>query len=806
MPQSWSALQSAAPRPFRDLREVNEAKAARKAEIERRSMLLIPPISPNVLAQMDSFQAALQIPSQLTDQAWEILKPRLVSQREEGEKRERERLEQEAALKAIAEERKMQEIKPKEARDTLEQAWDISQAPIRDRLALYADELIRSTWANGRAVTKDNCAKFAASILMHVHKRFHQDQHFQNVRPLYSGSPHTSGTGTDEKVLIMENMKWVFDNKIKPITEPFSREIFLCNGCEGPLQYHGFEAVIQHYAAKHTNVLSQGNSVVYWRASWPDPPPFHPDPDAARGQIRSAFESSDRERQLEAAVIGLPRPDEAHSYTFNIGVAGTSIAGSSDALCQPFGGVTAYPHQYSQHPPSYNMQPSPQTPGFGAHQHFNDMEVSQTGRGPIVIEQPAQYQPQDATAGLPQPGQSYQTTASNGHSYQSQMADMAKHAREVWFATNSIRGIPAAVRIFVVIYHTATRFAKTYGMDPGVAMFLDGLNHNAQMRPVRSLNGLACKACSSLQRLSGSDACAKAGVDANKLYTLPILLNHFKGVHAQPVNPGLDSDVGPLDWKTDMVELPETSVIVGLVHSAGIDDYKLSLIAQALPGRFPSPLPKLAVLRNGLLSLSNMSVDPYEGRQNNHGILREDLLKTKRGHLELQETQDATMPVLDTNLRPRAISSPKEYEPAGEDEYDPHRPAYLGRLVESKQGKYSNHRPSGPVASLGTEMTEAVADAHRAQYTHGVETERVYPRYLTSQDVATAEHPKPQADAERFLEELQPAIQERAAPASGVARFDSASKTESFHRKDYDPSLFAKYRAEDRPQYGQDGA
>jgi len=72
--------------------EVAELKAARRTEIERRCMLLEPPITSNVLGHMASFQAAIQIGQPLSDSAWEVLKPRLLSQRGEAGRQENDRL------------------------------------------------------------------------------------------------------------------------------------------------------------------------------------------------------------------------------------------------------------------------------------------------------------------------------------------------------------------------------------------------------------------------------------------------------------------------------------------------------------------------------------------------------------------------------------------------------------------------------------------------------------------------------------------------------------------------------------------
>jgi len=83
--------------------------------------------------------------------------------------------------------------------------------------------------------------------------------------------------GPFTRKLTLENMKWVFDTKIKPYTENYRKELFLCNDCEA-LKFYGFEGVIQHYAAKHTSALSLGSIVVHWKSEWPVYPPFNPEP------------------------------------------------------------------------------------------------------------------------------------------------------------------------------------------------------------------------------------------------------------------------------------------------------------------------------------------------------------------------------------------------------------------------------------------------------------------------------------------------------------------------------------------------
>jgi len=132
-------------------------------------MLLDPPLKPGVLAHMGSFQAAMQIVKPLDDDAWELLKPRLISQRSDAEQRESERL---AQIRVVLQQQNtanqdMQVIKS--ASDSKDQEWDdVLQAPLRARIGGYADETIRDGWAGGQKVSKDNCSVFAAQVLIYI--------------------------------------------------------------------------------------------------------------------------------------------------------------------------------------------------------------------------------------------------------------------------------------------------------------------------------------------------------------------------------------------------------------------------------------------------------------------------------------------------------------------------------------------------------------------------------------------------------------------------------------------------------------
>src|SRR6202022_414234 len=119
--------------------------------------------------------------------------------------------------------------------------------------ALYAEEFIAGVWKEGSTLTKEKCPQFPADVLLHVRNRFysHIDEEGALARasglPIQLDQPNAPPT----RKLILENMKWLFDTKIKPLTEQHLKDLFLCNACENNPKFYGFEGVVQHYAAKH---------------------------------------------------------------------------------------------------------------------------------------------------------------------------------------------------------------------------------------------------------------------------------------------------------------------------------------------------------------------------------------------------------------------------------------------------------------------------------------------------------------------------------------------------------------------------
>ena len=736
-------------RPERNIRDVNEAKATRRAEIERRCLSLDPPLEANVLFHMESFQAALQISTILTDNAWEILKPRLLAQRESAELRERERIQQSKLLQARSEERKHQEAQLKETKELLDKEWDTIQAPIRERLGVFADEVIKASWAGGSSVTKDNCPAFAADVLLYARQRFYDNviqedsagrAAGENVRPDSRNLPAHK--------LILENMKWLFDNKIKNFTEKFQKDLFLCNGCEGNFKFYGFEGVIQHYAAKHTTSLSMGSVVVHWRAEWPEPPPFNPDPSVAKAPYYSAplAISTSAQNQYsrppqtiasycEYAQMAVPsvQPPQGH---------GSQYSASSYQVHYPiqlqnghYQLLPTAPNGYSQTSisdglPAISQQgvqyhtPRPDHPSVLAHGYQNYSETSATrlqlhhvtnpiNSFPPTAQQlayPRGYLPRHSggayltslPAVLPVNSEpiyptlvapNYQPKNMPGADlYNTQMNEMAHQARCVWVGTSGIKDIPQSVRIFTVIHHTVLCFIQKYAMEPSLTMFIEGLNHSPIMRPIRSLNGLACKTCVTVGSGSG-DEChthPRPLATDRKLYTLPHLLNHFKTVHVERMQSsvvlqgGLESSRP--DWKWDMVELPEMPLIANLINAPGIDSSKFQLIAAVFPHIFPASLSIKGHVENA---------EPFvtHGMRHNGTAVQQydrssgpEIATTSPSQAEIQSHSETLTPLLpESLLQTPSRTSTRASEPPGDDEYDPNRPAYYGKIVNSRQ-------------------------------------------------------------------------------------------------------------------------
>lgn len=711
------------PRPGRNIKDVNEAKAARRAEIERRCTALDPPLLPSVLRHMESFQAAMQISQPMTDQAWEILRPRLLSQLPYAERREKEQVQQTEILAEEYRQRRQQEAQLKETKENFDREWENYQAPIRHRIGALATATIESRWAGGIAVTKESCPKFAADVLLDVRQRFYAAIAQEDEAAVAAGEPVKTDppNGPPTRKLILENMKWLFDTKIKPLTDHFQRELFLCNGCDGNFKFYGFEGVIQHYAAKHTTTLSMGNIVVHWRSEWPEHPPFNPNPSVAKTNY---YKIPTPAPPVQAPAVRDPRGPNTYGGSF-VQSAETSAPTAASQHPNPQYPAVGYqnsylgPHQEgppqvvpAQSHPSANPSHTTGTGYSGAQNgygrsaaSYNPFPIAQQGQvaqySSLSGQQGYQAFPQGQLGTTPQ-GYFPEANANNyggrptapypgnfqkgplatlpqvnnapgqvSDLYQRQMDEMAKHAKDIFTGIGGVKDLPGSVRIYVVIQHTVARFKASFPNEPSLSMFIDGLDHNAVMRPVRSVNGLGCRTC------------MKNGTGA-KLYTLPHLVNHFRTAHVETPQILGYPPAPELDWKHDMIDYPDLSLISKLFNANGMTDAKLSLIAFVFPDAFPTPLPSLR---------SRMNTGPHPTYRKELDVNTKGASGAPPNSLAAITSRYGAQSGDQSFSRPHSAFRPSSpgrssepLEPPGEDEYDPHRPAYLGKIVKIDTG------------------------------------------------------------------------------------------------------------------------
>lgn len=580
-------------RPERTKEEVAELKAARKAEIERRALALDPPLEPSVLAHIPSFQAALQIITPLDEQAWELLKSRLLAQRAEAEQREKENSAQVLRQQEIDDKRNLAAAANKEAREAVDADWDEVQAPVRARIAGFADEIIRDGWENGDKVDRNSCSKFAVEVLTYIRKRFYAEVAKDAAAARASGATPVVDPpqGPFTQKLTLENMKWIFDIKIKPHTERHRKEIFLCNGCEVTVRYYGFEGVIQHYAAKHTTSLSIGNVVVHWRAEWPEQPPFTSEPRTAKNSFYHGQPPPTHNAYQQGLPAAPSQPYQTHPKP------PTPAYGAAPPYSETYGqnSHTPYPAQgygAQPYPAPEAYQPQPYPPAQGNPPGFSGPPTAPPGP-PGLQAPPAPY---NYNFGA------YQTNGQIGYQavhpstfspqYRAQLEDMARMARELWNATSNMKDTLSIVRVQVVIHHLAKRFHARFGLSLPLATFIDGLSDHKDMRPVRNVNGLVCRVCH--QGVGGY----VASDQERRSYSLPQLTTHFQSKHVEPfVQMGQYGQ--PPEWTVDMVLLPEPAAVTNLRSAVSMDSQKFHLVNEAVPHllgpvSMPEPVPNAA--------------------------------------------------------------------------------------------------------------------------------------------------------------------------------------------------------------------
>ena len=307
-------------------------KAEKRAEIEKRCQEIDPPIRASVLPFMEAFRAALLIPRPLNEPSWNHLKGRLLDQRTEAEQKERENLITVDMANAV----NPGQYFVDEGRNA--RAWAELGTPPRHKLRTYADEYIASRWQGGIAVTPDTASTFAVDVISQVKKRYDASiiQEDQELSSRGMVLPRDSDIH-NIRHLRLEDMKWLYDESIRPHTERFGKEIFLCRVCGSDVKRLAFEGLIQHYAAKHTSELSRGTVIVHWKAWWPEPLPF---------RVPSYFAFEDRRPEVgNDAEEVLKHPDLGYTHP---GIV-ASVLLSSEASSYGHGRPPRHRTLYEEH-------------------------------------------------------------------------------------------------------------------------------------------------------------------------------------------------------------------------------------------------------------------------------------------------------------------------------------------------------------------------------------------------------------------------------------------------------------------------
>ncbi|KAI0450140.1 hypothetical protein F5B21DRAFT_492176 [Xylaria acuta] len=559
--------------------EAEGMKAARRVEIERRASELEPPIPTHILALIPSFQAAIQITSPFDDTAWNLLKPRLIVQRKDVDRELHQKQETDSHCPADSEQNSQRPTL--ESKQQVDKTWDDAQGPLRARISVLADQIIRDGWGDGRNVNKESSPQFAAEVLLHVRRLFYAEIEEDDTVARAAGQqpiPEASN-GPYTRKLTLENMRWLFDVKIKPLTESQRKELFYCHSCEANTKLYGFEGVVQHYAAKHTSCLSLGSVVVHWRAEWPKIPPFHPEPHKIKNQRAGLPGYKSKE------IVGV-LPPTIQEQPYHLGEVipyyGQSMSHiEHDAVLAqpPYGQTPLYVAPLREYTHSFHGQP-PQHPIYpllngAAHQEPPGVLYSAGIYGPVQAADADAHQNY-----IPYQNHSLQQLQSPYHAqfpptHHAQLEDMARNSRELWFSIAPVRELPGPIRIFVVIHHMSTWFRTRFLEEPSLNLFMDGLSNNKEMRPIRNVNRLQCKAC-----------CLRLGIavtsDQDKeSYSLPQLVKHF---HERHIKQSYAIGAPVLNWCTDMIHLPDLSILSNLGDLMNMDNQRFALIYSALSG------------------------------------------------------------------------------------------------------------------------------------------------------------------------------------------------------------------------------
>ncbi|KAI5808182.1 hypothetical protein DFH27DRAFT_607891 [Peziza echinospora] len=572
-------------RPERSISEVAEVRRARQLDIEQRCLKLNPPIYPNELHTMPAFKTTMLIAVQLTEKAWQHLLPKLLEQRSKPDAKEKPNDHRQVLSQAHAEAKKPVDGLQRELKEKKEFEWEESQRPVKEKLDHYALSIV-DTWllqncqGSKAGMNRDLALRFAPAVLVQIRDKFYSEH------PYTAGDPghhvmldpnSAEGAAALERPtssrLLLENMKYVFDTKIKPLTDAHRKELFLCSGCDNNPKLYGFEGIIQHYAAKHTASMSLGSVIVHWKTDWPYVPPFLLNPPVTSPSVgRSLGHSQHPTFQLGQSGNNPPSFGSTRGKhlwpTYQTDASSSTLTGtgnSSGEFMNTDNGFTAFPLSHK----SCTIK----MPNQCTTQIIQQINVSSPANGPGRLKRNGAQLPLPMSP--PQPPDAQLT----------QLEHLATMARESWFQLSGIKDLHNSVRIHYVIQKITRSFqAAFHPLMPQLTMFIDALREHNLMKPMRNANGLQCLACAI--NPSHSNISLSGAGSAGRVFTLIALTQHFETVHVVR-----NKSKVKMDWKTQMIKLPDNRTIGMLRDTIGMDEEKLRHLKEVFPLAFNLPLP-----------------------------------------------------------------------------------------------------------------------------------------------------------------------------------------------------------------------
>lgn len=417
--QKSTRTQRAAP----SSREIARMKSNKKHDIVRRCRRLNPPISPDMLERLDAFEAALQIQMPLNESAWETLKERLLEQRHKV-------MLQDEAKNNVTRAPIPGQFRPPSRTDDYVLAH--ADVPIKEKLCEIAEEYIKQKWGYGGYVTYPSSPHFAADVLIYT-KRAYLDQKAR-IESLQAQAGYLRVASEEDDTLTLDHMKWVFEQTIKPRTEQIRKDLFLCSVCttQGNIKYFAFDSIIQHYASKHTSDFSRGTAL-YWKAKWPDQPPFDPHPERIR----------------------TPEPSITHTPT---------LSNKPLSVISPGSIMTATAQSAGWRSPDTMSLVSNTTNTLSAIVPLTRYPVAPSATGPPYLM------------------------------YHTQRDVLASEVLQGWNMASKASGAPKSLQLHLALNYGFSNFSRKYSNEPALGLFSDCLKKQ-DLRELRDIDNLRCWEC-----------------------------------------------------------------------------------------------------------------------------------------------------------------------------------------------------------------------------------------------------------------------------------------------------------------------